>query len=136
MYAIRSYYAKNSTTNRDLTAPEVAVGAPSDGATVSGTTVVSVTASDNLAVTRVELLIDGTVLSADATAPYSFTWDTTKLADGWKTLSAIAYDAAGNAGQSDVIMVQVSNLLADTESVITSYSIHYTKLYDSGILLS
>ena len=75
---------------------------------------VSVSASDNLAVTRVDLLIAGKVYSADTTAPYSFSWDTTSLADGWYTLSAIAYDAAGNTGQSDVFMVQVSNIPADT----------------------
>jgi subtilisin family serine protease len=101
--------AKNLLTNPDLTAPEVAVVSPSDGGTVSNTTVVSVSASDNLAVTRVELLIDGTVFSTDTTAPYSFAWDTTGVADEWLTLSAIAYDEAGNVGQSDVIMVQVSN---------------------------
>ena len=99
-----------------LTAPKAVVVSPTDGATVSGTTVVSVTASDNLAVTRVDLLIAGKVYSADTTAPYSFAWDTTQLADGWYTLSAIAYDAAGNSGQSNVFMVLVSNPAEDTEA--------------------
>ena len=54
----------------------------------------------------------------DTTEPYSFTWDTTKLADGWYTLSTIAYDAAGNVGESDVIMVQVSDPTITPETTV------------------
>jgi hypothetical protein len=45
----------------------------------------------------------------DTTAPYSATWDTTTVANGSHTLSAVARDAAGNIGTSASVTVTVSN---------------------------
>lgn len=99
----------------DLSVPTVALTSPGDGATVGGTVVVNASAGDNLAVSRVDLLIDGKVFAGDSSAPYSFSWNTAGLADGWRTLSAVAYDEAGNAGESAEILVQVVNQPADAD---------------------
>lgn len=98
----------------DTTAPTVAVSAPANGSTVSGTVTVSATASDNVGVTKVELLVNGTVASTVTTAPYSYSWNTTTSANGTYTLTAKAYDAAGNVGQSSSVSVTVNNQAADT----------------------
>jgi hypothetical protein len=76
---------------------------------VSGTTTVTASASDNVGVTRVELWVDGALALTDNSAPYSFSWDTTTLANGNHALQSRAYDAANNVGQSTTITVTVSN---------------------------
>jgi hypothetical protein len=94
----------------DSQPPTTSITSPLNGAVVSGTgSTVSVTASDNVGVTKVELLRDGTLLSSSTTLPYQFTWNTMTVANGSHTLLAKAYDAAGNIGTSAQISVSVSN---------------------------
>ena len=84
----------------DRVVPTVSIGAPADGATVSGTIAVRVTASDDVGVIRVEFYVDG-VLSASSTAsPLTMKWNTRRVASGAHTLQSKAYDAAGNIGTS------------------------------------
>lgn len=97
----------------DTTAPTASVTSPAAGATVSGSVVVSASASDDRGVARVEFYLDGVLKSTSVSAPYSWTWDTTAAGNGSHTLSATAYDATGNAGTSAPVNVTVSNV-ADT----------------------
>jgi poly(hydroxyalkanoate) depolymerase family esterase len=93
----------------DTTPPTVSITAPAAGATVSGTISVAATASDNVGVTRVDVLVDGTVAGSDTTAPYAVAVDTTRLASGSHTLTARAFDAANNAATSAAVTVTVGN---------------------------
>src|SRR5206468_3647533 len=93
----------------DTTPPSATVTSPAAGATVSGTIAVTVSASDNVGVTQVDVLVDGAVAGSDAAAPYSVSVDTTRLANGSHTLVARAADAAGNLGSSPAITVNVQN---------------------------
>ena len=101
-----------ATSTPDTTAPTTSITAPANGATVSGTTTVSASASDNVGVTKVEFYLDGALKSTDTTSPYSWSWDTTSAANGSHTLVSKAYDAAGNVGTSATITVTVSNVAA------------------------
>jgi thermitase len=92
----------------DTTPPTVAIASPTGG-TVSGIIVVSVNASDNVGVTRVDLRINGQTLASDTTAPYQFAWDSTTVVNGTVTLTAAAYDAAGNSSVSVPVSLNVSN---------------------------
>ncbi len=99
-----------SGTPGDTTAPTTAVTAPANGAAVAGTVSLSASASDNVGVAGVQFRRNGVNLGAeDTTAPYSVTWDTTTVANGSHTLSAVARDAAGNIGTSASVTVTVSN---------------------------
>jgi subtilisin family serine protease len=98
----------------DTTPPTASIASPANGATISGSITVSVSASDNAGVTQVELYIDGVLFATDTTVPYSFAWDTTKTSDGIHTLQAVAYDAAGNSTASYTVSVTVNNFVSDT----------------------
>jgi subtilisin family serine protease len=87
-------------TPADTTPPVVSMGTPASGATVSGTTSVSASATDNVGVTKVELYIDGALYGTDTTAPYSFSWDTNPSNNGVHTLKLVASDLAGNVGEA------------------------------------
>ncbi|CAN5896930.1 hypothetical protein BH11PSE8_BH11PSE8_12530 [soil metagenome] len=99
----------------DTQAPTVSITSPSGGASESGLASVDVSASDNVGVTRVELRINGTTVATDTAAPYQFSWDTSKVANGMNTLVAYAFDAAGNSKASTGVSVNVANgVVADT----------------------
>jgi len=94
----------------DNSAPTVAMSTPSSGASLSGSVTVSATASDNVGVVGVQFRVDGANVGAeDTTSPYSLSWNTTTVANGSHTLTAVARDAAGNATTSSGVTVTVSN---------------------------
>jgi hypothetical protein len=89
--------------------PDLIIDAPSDGATVSGTVTIEVTATDSESgVTAVDFALDGTSIHSDTSAPYSYDWDSTTVADGTYSLIITAYDNAGNEAV-DSISITVSN---------------------------
>jgi hypothetical protein len=93
----------------DITPPTIVLTAPVTGSTVTGSVLVSASASDNKAVTKVQFYLDGNPLGAPVTsAPYQVTWNTA-AANGGHTLSAAAYDAAGNVGTSGSVGVTVAD---------------------------
>ena len=100
------------TVVNDVTAPTVAIGSPSTGATISGTVTVTANATDNVGVSRVEFYESGILRAAVNNAPYSYSWDTTAVSNGTYTLYAKAYDNTGNSAQSATVSVTVNN--ADT----------------------
>lgn len=108
--------AGGASTPGDSTAPTVAITSPASGS-VSGTTTVTVGASDNVGVTRVDVKVNGTTIATDTTAPFSVSWNTTTLANGSVALTATAYDAAGNSATSSNVYVTVANGDATPPSV-------------------
>ncbi len=84
----------------DVTNPIVTITSPAEGADLSSVVSVKMTATDNLAVTRVELYVEGTLVGTDTSSPYVIAWDTSGLNPGTYGLEARAYDAAGNVGVS------------------------------------
>lgn len=93
----------------DGSAPSVAIHAPLGSSTVSGLVAVDAGASDNVGVTRVDLQVNGTTVASDASAPYGFSWNSAGVPNGMANLVAVAYDAAGNAGRSATVAVNVAN---------------------------
>jgi hypothetical protein len=104
--------ALNVTTpsTTDTTPPTTSVTAPANGATVSGTVTVTATASDNVGVTQMQLLIDGSVVASNTNATsLSFAWNTTTFTNASHTIVSKSFDAAGNVGTSATVTVTVSN---------------------------
>lgn len=93
-----------NVNNADTTPPVVTITSPANGATVSGTVTIAVSASDNVGVTHVDLYVNGTQAGTSTSAPFSFRWNSRK-APVPSTLQVKAYDAAGNSAASQVITV-------------------------------
>jgi len=98
-----------SAPSPDTIPPDVAIMYPENGAVISGSVIVKVQASDNTAITKVELYINGTLFATDTEAPYEFYWDTTTNRNGAYTIQAKAYDKAGNISESSIIIIYVAN---------------------------
>jgi hypothetical protein len=94
----------------DTTPPTVAMAAPAEGATVSGTAKLAATASDASGIAGVQFLVDGSPTGAeDTVAPYELSWASTGVANGEHKLSARARDGAGNTATSAPVTVTVTN---------------------------
>lgn len=115
-----SLVQSTSACSGDTTPPTVSLTAPTAGATVSGSAVaVSATASDNVGVTSVSFYRGGVtqIGAADTTSPYSVNWDSTGVANGSYTLTAVAVDAASNSTTSSGVIVTVSNGVTGTANL-------------------
>ena len=84
---------------------------PEDGATVAKLVKIKIQAADDTQVVQLELLIDGaparTTSCAASVCVVQIPWNVRKVASGWHTLTAVAYDAAGNEGSSNEVNVVV-----------------------------
>src|SRR5262245_50933175 len=81
----------------DTTVPTIGITSPVDGSTVSGTIVVSGTASDNVKVSKVELRVDsGPYQLATGTTAWSISLNAASYTTGSHTLLARATDSSGN----------------------------------------
>jgi subtilisin family serine protease len=101
--------AVNSAPQPDITPPVTSITYPADGSTISGSITVSVSATDNVGVAKVELYINNLLHASDNAESYNFYWDTNSEPDGIYYLEAIAYDNTVNTGKSNAITVFVSN---------------------------
>jgi hypothetical protein len=85
---------------QDTTAPNVAWTSPAEGSIVAGIVAgpgrCEVTATDNVAVSRVDFLLDGAKFDDARYAPYDCRFDADVLAAGRHTLTATATDTSGN----------------------------------------
>lgn len=116
--AARAVQTALNTQVGDFQAPIATITAPGASSTVTGLTTVSIGASDNVGVSKVELFINGSLWASDSSAPYDIAWDSRLTANGSTALQAYAWDAAGNRGQSQSVSVTVSNqtIAPDTEA--------------------
>lgn len=103
----------------DTQAPAVSITSPASNSTVSGNMTVSVTASDNVGTSKVEIYIDNSLKSTQTAAPYSYGFDSKTIPNGSHTILAKGYDAAGNVGTSTVITVNVLNNTDTTAPTIS-----------------
>jgi methionine-rich copper-binding protein CopC len=94
----------------EKTVPAVAVTSPAAGATISGSTTLSASASDAVVVTSVQFLLDGQPLGAPVTsAPYTLNWNSQTVPNGTHTLSSIAVNGAGLTATAVLETVTVNN---------------------------
>lgn len=108
--------AASRKRSTDVTPPSVAWKTPAAGATVKGKlsgSACEALASDERGVRRVVMAVDGVVLNTESDAPWNCGFDSTRVSDGAHTLTATAYDAAGNSRAASVT-VTVANKPAPT----------------------
>ena len=95
----------NVSNGADVTPPTISITLPSQGTTVSNNVSITTSSSDNVGVVSVDLYVDNVLTAAGTSAPFSFKWNTSRIASGSHTLQAVAHDAAGNTGASALVTV-------------------------------
>ncbi|EAU64837.1 fibronectin type III domain protein [Stigmatella aurantiaca DW4/3-1] len=101
----------------DTTAPTVSITSPAGGTTVTSTIQVQASAADDVAVTRVELYLDGSLVDWFSMAPYTFYFQSWRYPTGPHVMTVKAFDAAGNVGTSAPLSITVER---DTTPPVTS----------------
>jgi hypothetical protein len=93
----------------DTTAPEVTIEGLTNDAAVNGTVAVSLDSDEN-DLDKVEIYVDGTLVTTLTGSPFQYTWDSNTVQDGTHTIKVVAYDKSGNKTEQQV-SVAVSNTL-------------------------
>ena len=96
--------------------PTVTVSAPAANATVSGmvalTAMAAASSTYNLTITSVQFDVDNASVGTVMSSPYTFNWDSTKVANGNHSITAIATDSATGMMTSTPVTVNVQNAAA------------------------
>jgi hypothetical protein len=102
----------------DTTAPSVTLSTPVDGMTTTAGASVTISgiATDDTAVSRVEILEDGVVAHTLTTPSFSITCSAVTATAGTHTIAARAYDAAGNVNTSAISHITVDAVPAPPPS--------------------
>lgn len=119
--------------SNDKTLPSVSISSPLNGSTVSGTTTVNVNASDNVGISKIEFLVDGTLLANSSSSPATFTLDSVKYSNSTHTLTARATDTSGNQASAS-ITINVQNVATDTSppKISILYPLNNSKIGSSS----
>jgi putative alpha-1,2-mannosidase len=86
------------TPAADSIKPTVSITSPANGSTVARRTSVTITATatDNVGIAKVEFYINNNLLCTDTSSPYTCNWQVPNAKNAQYTITAKAYDAAGN----------------------------------------
>lgn len=99
---------KSQLVQIDTQAPTVSIASPTNGATLKGNVKISASAADALSgVVRVDFYANGVLVGTKIGAPFFVNWQTNRLPRGQYTLTAVAFDAAGNTATSAAVTVRV-----------------------------
>lgn len=88
--------------NGDTVQPVATISEPAPDATVSGRVYVRATATDDVAVAKMQVYIDGLLKSTSAGSSITHRWSTGKVPSGLHTITVKAHDAAGNVGETSI----------------------------------
>ncbi len=95
----------NVSNEADIISPVVTINSPLPNSKLpsKGNINISVAASDNVEVSQIDILFDGTLRKSCFNAnSCAYKLNTNKISSGTHTISATAYDAAGNMGLSNI----------------------------------
>ncbi|HLC24780.1 MAG TPA: S8 family serine peptidase [Nitrosopumilaceae archaeon] len=114
-----SNFAKITVTKKtsDTTPPTVTITNPQDGSTISGLTMVSVAATDDIAVSYVELYVNDVLLSKKIGSPYDFAIDAKNLPPGSNVLKAKAVDSTNNFSEDTITVLVQENTVPPSISI-------------------
>ncbi|MFT5429744.1 MAG: fibronectin type 3 domain-containing protein, partial [Myxococcota bacterium] len=112
---------------RDKTNPILSFTAPADLTHHNNTATITATATDNVAVTAVNLYIDDALVATDVTSPYSLSWDTTAFTDAAHAVKVEAVDDDANktaitrtlTGDNTVPTISIVPPTTPTAAVVT-----------------
>lgn len=120
-------FGANCETVSDTAAPVVELTAPVQGANVSGEVGLTAQAEDDASgsgMNKVEFYVNNQLKGSDTSAPYIASWDARNAGNGDYTITAKAYDKAGNVS-SDSAEVKLQNGTIDDQppSIPTSVTV-------------
>lgn len=105
----------------DTTLPTATVTKPTNNASITGTTVIEATATDNVGVKRVDFYMGSTLVGNDTSSPYTYALNTTPYPPGNYQISARAVDTSDNVSAASTVNVTIPQP-ADTQAPVVTLS--------------
>lgn len=106
LLAVSSCAKNDNISLVDTTPPSVSIVRPLDNTDRFGMVEVTVDASDDVGMARVDVYANGNKVGSDNTAPYKIDWNMDSYAtDSENTVYAVAYDVNDNSAKSAVVTV-------------------------------
>ncbi|MEO6733866.1 MAG: Ig-like domain-containing protein [Ferruginibacter sp.] len=121
----------SNVSGGDITSPTVVITSPVNGSSVSGTVNIQSDANDNIGVSSVTYAIDGVTAGSSSTAPYTYSWNSSTVANGMHTITATAKDAAGNVGTNS-IQAMVNTVVIPPTTLPSSYQLTMPPVRNQG----
>jgi chitinase len=142
--------------NVDNVAPVTTISAPADSNALSGTVSIAATATDNVDVTSMRVLVDGILKATSTTGSITYNWVTSESDNGTHIVRVESLDAVGNIGAATrEILVQNADQTApavptglqvsagdgqvsmtwtaNTEADLSHYAVKYKKVSDPDL---
>jgi len=103
----------------DTSAPVVSFSYPAANATISGTIAISISAQDNVNVSKIEFYKNNELVGSSNSGNYSYSWNTKNDSNGTYSLLAKSYDSSNNVGTKTISVTvnNVSDVIAPTISI-------------------
>jgi hypothetical protein len=89
-------------TASDTQKPSVQIVNPAAGSAVTGTVSITAIASDNVGVSQLSIYVDGVLKTSSTGTSATYSWNTKKGGKGSHTVTAKAWDAAGNNSEATI----------------------------------
>jgi 1A family penicillin-binding protein len=86
----------------------ISLSAPAAGTQVSGTININASVNSNVSIAKVDFLLDGVNIGTATNSPYQISYDTSGLASGAHSLSAIATDQYGLTTTADSVGIIIA----------------------------
>lgn len=126
--------SSNPTSPTDSTKPTVSISTPTNNSTVTDSVLISVNATDNVGIEKVEFYIDGNLMNTRSAVPWQYMWIVRDLpSNSVHTILAKAYDATNNIASSTTINVTVNRTVQALQLIGTT---EYISLPSSSSLTS
>jgi len=94
----------------DTEPPQIELIGPVDGSTVYEIVPITVQASDNKGIERIDFYVGANLIGTDSEEPYIYDWNTTSLEDGsFRSIQCRAYDTSENGAISPSVTVTINN---------------------------
>ena len=117
----------------DDTPPDMSVTGIKTNDVISGTVLLSVSASDTNGINRVEISVNNQIISTLTQSPYTYQLDSTSFKNGQYTVHITAYDKAGNKVTDDYsITVNNSSAASQNDIILGGAGIEGTLLVIVG----
>src|SRR5439155_15055020 len=111
MFATYELRFKTAAASTENVPPSVTLQSPTNMAVISGNLIISGTATDNVAVAKVEVRLDtGAWVTAAGTSSWSYTLNSSNFLNGPHTLAARATDTSGNLSNTNSAGVRFFNV--------------------------
>lgn len=101
---------KDDPQPQDFTSPEISFSGISDQSSLWNTVPITLNATDATGIAKIEVYVDGVLVSTITAPPYALSWNSNDVTDGAHSIKGVAYDNSGNKSEK-VLSVTVKNIL-------------------------